>query len=99
MIEPRRNPIDHRAVADAVRRIALEAATGGQDRPASTKADVAIVVAVAATASDAAHHAVHEAVGRARSAGLSWSEIGQILGISRQAAYQRFGKRSGGRLS
>ncbi len=96
MTEHPRNPIDHRAVADAVRRIALETVTAGN--PASTKADVATVVTVAITASYAAHDAVHEAVDRARHAGLSWSEIGRILGISRQAAYQRFGKGSGARI-
>jgi hypothetical protein len=31
-----------------------------------------------------------EAVRRARADGLSWSEIGRLLGISRQAAYERF---------
>ncbi len=29
-------------------------------------------------------------VGRARSAGCSWSEIGEALGITKQAAWERF---------
>jgi hypothetical protein len=32
------------------------------------------------------------AVQRARKAGRTWAEVGQVLGISRQAAFQRFGK-------
>jgi hypothetical protein len=32
------------------------------------------------------------AVQRARTAGSTWAEIGQVLGISRQAAFQRFGR-------
>jgi hypothetical protein len=32
------------------------------------------------------------AVQRARTAGSTWAEVGQVLGISRQAAFQRFGR-------
>jgi hypothetical protein len=32
------------------------------------------------------------AVERARQAGQTWAEVGQVLGISRQAAFQRFGR-------
>ena len=31
-------------------------------------------------------------VTRAREAGHTWAEIGQVLGTSRQAAFQRFGR-------
>jgi hypothetical protein len=31
------------------------------------------------------------AVQRAREAGRTWAEVGDVLGISRQAAFQRFG--------
>ena len=34
----------------------------------------------------------HEAVYRARAGGKSWNEIAEALGVSRQAARQRFGK-------
>ncbi|HET9501573.1 MAG TPA: hypothetical protein VFO98_15070 [Marmoricola sp.] len=34
------------------------------------------------------------AVRRARQAGLSWAEIGTLLGVSKQAMHQRYGKRA-----
>lgn len=39
---------------------------------------------------DSAERALHQLVSDAREAGMSWSEIGEILGISRQAAQKRF---------
>jgi hypothetical protein len=36
--------------------------------------------------------AMHDAVARARTGGATWQEIGDALGASRQAAYQRFGR-------
>jgi hypothetical protein len=39
----------------------------------------------------AASDALQEAVDRARGAGHSWREIGDVLGTTRQAAFQRFG--------
>jgi hypothetical protein len=39
----------------------------------------------------AAGEAMQEAVDRARAAGHSWMEIGDVLGTTRQAAFQRFG--------
>ena len=41
--------------------------------------------------SSAAGDTLQEAVDRARAAGHSWREIGDVLGTSRQAAFQRFG--------
>ena len=40
---------------------------------------------------DAAEAALQAAVDRARAAGQSWRDIGDVLGTSRQAAFQRFG--------
>jgi Protein of unknown function (DUF3887) len=48
-------------------------------------------VAAARELSAAAEAALQAAVDRARSAGQSWRDIGQMLGTSRQAAFQRFG--------
>lgn len=39
---------------------------------------------------EAAEQALVEAVAAARVAGRSWTEIGMVLGVSRQAARQRF---------
>jgi DNA-directed RNA polymerase specialized sigma24 family protein len=35
-----------------------------------------------------------DAVQRARAAGLSWGEIGRILGVSRQQLHRRFSRRA-----
>jgi hypothetical protein len=48
-------------------------------------------VAAARDLSAAAEAALQTAVDRARAAGQSWREIGDVLGTSRQAAFQRFG--------
>jgi hypothetical protein len=42
--------------------------------------------------SGAADAALRAAVDRARAAGQSWSRIGNVLGTTRQAAFQRFGR-------
>jgi hypothetical protein len=38
---------------------------------------------------------LHGYVQLARKEGASWTEIGKVIGISRQAAQQRFGKNEG----
>ncbi len=48
-------------------------------------------VAAARELSAAADAALQAAVDRARATGVSWREIGDVLGTSRQAAFQRFG--------
>jgi hypothetical protein len=69
-------------VADTARRLIGEF-TGG-----TSPADA---VAAARDLSAAAEAAVQAAVDRARAAGQSWRDIGDVLGTSRQAAFQRFG--------
>ncbi|MEB3061185.1 hypothetical protein [[Mycobacterium] zoologicum] len=44
----------------------------------------------AADAADAATDALRHAVAEARANGESWGTIGMVLGVSRQAAQQRF---------
>lgn len=46
--------------------------------------------------SDDIVRATHQAVAGLRSAGYSWAEIGASLGITRQAAQQRWGRNSDG---
>jgi len=49
-------------------------------------------VAAAAEAVQADEAALREAVHRARSHGRSWNQLAVALGVSRQAARQRFGE-------
>lgn len=69
-------------VAGAARRVADE--LGGDGLPLDA-------VEAARELSVAAEAALQAAVDRARAAGQSWREIGEVLGTSRQAAFQRFG--------
>jgi hypothetical protein len=52
-------------------------------------------VAAARELSRLTEQAMREAVDRARDAGATWQEIGDVLGASRQAAFQRFGRPAG----
>ncbi len=49
-------------------------------------------VVVAREAARSAEGTLRDAVEQARAAGHTWQEIGEILGTSRQAAFQRFGR-------
>lgn len=63
--------------------------------PATTSARDAThfrVIIAAAEAVDAAESALRAAVRAAREAGDSWTVIGAALGVSKQAAQQRFAK-------
>lgn len=51
----------------------------------------------AAAAAQRADEALHDAVRAARAAGMSWQEVGDLLGTSRQAAHQRFRGHDDGR--
>ena len=71
-------------VRDAAGQLAGE--LGGSGPGASLAA-----MAAARDLTAAANEALQETVDRARAAGHSWREIGDVLGTSRQAAFQRFG--------
>lgn len=71
-----------RRVAQTARRLIEEFARGTSPEDA---------VAAARDLSAAAEAALQAAVDRARAAGQSWREIGDVVGTSRQAAFQRFG--------
>jgi hypothetical protein len=70
------------AVAKTARRLIEELS-----RPGAPGAGVA----AARDLSAAAEAALQAAIDRARAAGGSWRDIGDVLGTSRQAAFQRFG--------
>ncbi|HET7431772.1 MAG TPA: hypothetical protein VFJ89_09725 [Nocardioides sp.] len=61
--------------------------TGGEDSPVTRLARIA-------EAKRELSRAEEVAVRRARSAGLSWAEIGTLLGVSKQAMHQRYGRRT-----
>jgi hypothetical protein len=48
-------------------------------------------IEAALQAFDAADDRLHDTVVAARTAGYSWASIGAVLGVSKQAAQQRFG--------
>lgn len=75
-------------LSDAV----LDASPGLRDRLAHDPAAYADLVDLTARARAASDAMLQDAVAGARSAGLTWEVIGQTLGITRQAAQQRFGR-------
>ena len=66
----------------------LADATAHTDTVPADLANVRLAKALEAE-SDAA---LRISVGRARTAGHTWQELGDLLGVSRQAAFQRFGR-------
>jgi hypothetical protein len=76
-----------------------------RDLVARTGGDLTVGAALGATAAlrDAADRKLFELVGFARDAGASWAAIGEALGVTTQAAHQRFGpktsSKAGGRAS
>lgn len=61
-------------------------------RPDSETATLLEEVVRASAAIREAEDGLREAVARARAAGLSYATIGKALGVSRQAAWERFGR-------
>jgi hypothetical protein len=66
-------------------RLLAEAARGGH-----ATSDL-VLVRMAADLQAASAATLKQAVDRARAAGRTWQEIGDALGVTRQAAFQRFG--------
>ncbi len=71
-------------VRDAVIRLLAELVRPGRGSPLAA-------MAAARELSAATNAALQDAVDRARDADHSWREIGDVLGTTRQAAFQRFG--------
>lgn len=72
-----------------VEQVLAEAQRFGQDW---AETDPLVAVASARRLSRAVDEALRAAVDRARQAGRTWQEVGDLLGTSRQAAFQRFGR-------
>ena len=77
-------------LADAVGRAVLEAAGVADDRALSVGDHLALIAA-GARAEEEARAILRRSVVAARAGGASWGRIGHELGMSRQAAQQRFG--------
>jgi hypothetical protein len=73
------------SIRDTARRLVSELVRAG----AGSSLGAMTAARALSAATDAA---LQESVDRARSAGHSWREIGDVLGTTRQAAFQRFGR-------
>ena len=69
--------------------------TGGGDAPARS-GDELVIIGRADELVRRSHARLSELVAGARSQGASWQAIGDVLGVSRQAAFKRFAKDEGG---
>jgi hypothetical protein len=95
-IVPRQGKLDAVGSADLADPVALRVReTAGRLLGELARGDAGSPLDVIAAARDlaaAANDALQEAVDRTRDAGRSWREIGEVLGTTRQAAFQRFGR-------
>lgn len=57
-----------------------------------TKSEFGVVITAAHIVSDEAGMSLRRWIDAGRRAGMSWAEVGALLGISKQAAQQRFGR-------
>lgn len=89
--EPRKANLDSvvGGATGVVDQVLAEAHRLGQDW---TEPDPLVAVVSARRLARAVDDALRAAVDRARNAGRTWQEIGDLLGTSRQAAFQRFGR-------
>ncbi|GAD32748.1 hypothetical protein MTS1_00091 [Microbacterium sp. TS-1] len=78
------------SIGDDIGRIVLDAA-GVQEAEGIDAEGHVQLIAASAAAERAARTLLHRSVVAARAGGASWSRIGAELGMSRQAAQQRFG--------
>lgn len=84
-----RSGLDEAALRDAVAAACRQASAAASiDRD---PAGALRVVGAAAVAAEEAQRLLREGVVSARRAGNSWEAVGRVLGVSRQAAQQRFG--------
>jgi len=86
----KRSPIELEQLADETRAYldAVEPSTLAWEDPADLRR-----IGRAIQGLDSAEDELRRSVHDSRTAGRSWGEIGLVLGITRQAAQQRFGRR------
>jgi hypothetical protein len=81
------------SLADSPAETGRAAARGLLERWRSAESGTPLdTIAIVQGAAGAIDEGMREAVQRARGAGNTWAEIGQVLGTTRQAAFQRFGR-------
>ena len=73
-------------------RSTLGKGTVSQPLPPTRELDVLAWITEADTATRQAHRTLTAAVTRARTQGHTWTQIASQLGVTRQAAHQRFGQ-------
>lgn len=79
------------AIRDAVTEAVLGTPAGLRDALEHDAAASLTLVQASREAAEQTSALLRQAVASARSAGHSWDDIGRLLGVSRQAAQQRFG--------
>lgn len=85
-------PAEERALRAKAAALALDWATAREPPfEGEAKEEFAAVIVAADVVADEARHALAQWVTAGRRAGMSWAEVGETLGISKQAAQQRFG--------
>lgn len=82
------------AIRDGVATAVMHAPRGLEDRLDSDPSAALALVDAARVAAEESSRLLRESIAGARTAGHSWDSIGQLLGVSRQAAQQRFGTTS-----
>jgi CRP-like cAMP-binding protein len=90
---PERITSDHHAVARVVATMAAGTVFGDADSDEASREQMLEVVAVSSTILEAARSAMESSVAAARRRGCTWAEIGSVLGVTRQAAFRRYGRR------
>ncbi|REF00117.1 hypothetical protein [Thermomonospora umbrina] len=81
------------AIAEAVLAVRAEGRDGLDDDPEAHL----VMVAASRIAAEETSRLLRQSINGARAAGQSWEAVGRMLGISRQAAQQRFGTPGGRR--
>jgi hypothetical protein len=83
------------AIRDAVTEAVLTAPAGLRDALEDDPQAYLRLVMATRVAAEQTSRLLREAIDGARAAGHSWDTIGRLLGVSRQAAQQRFGTTAG----
>ncbi|GAA4154414.1 hypothetical protein GCM10022286_01960 [Gryllotalpicola daejeonensis] len=82
---------DAAAIRDAVAAAVMELPDGLRDRLESDPDGALELVDAARVAAEEAARLLRQSIDSARAAGHSWAAVGELLGVSKQAAQQRFG--------